>query len=131
MAVALTLLLVPGCEGLPSAPSELTTGIVVYEHANFKGTSGHITRDISDLTAISGPCEHYDVNTEETTYDWAGCISSVRVAPGWRATLYRGPDYRDDALDITADVPNLEQVPGNCWKGGLGDCVSSVRVGLQ
>src|SRR5689334_8833198 len=32
---------------LPTAPSELLTGIVVYEHANFLGASAHITNDIS------------------------------------------------------------------------------------
>jgi predicted small secreted protein len=31
---------------LPGAPSDLTTGIVVYEHANYLGQSAHITKDI-------------------------------------------------------------------------------------
>jgi hypothetical protein len=53
----------------------------------------------------------------------------VRVAPGWRATLYRGLNYRDDALEITEDVANLQLVrEHDCDRRGLNDCVSSVRV---
>jgi hypothetical protein len=45
---ALVLLL--GCqESLPLVPSELTTGIVVYEHSNYLGDSAHITADIKHL----------------------------------------------------------------------------------
>ena len=55
-----------------------------------------------------------------------------RVAPGWRATIYRGTNYRDDALEIAEDVPNLQLVrEHDCDKGGLNDCVSSVRVSRQ
>jgi hypothetical protein len=60
--------------------------------------------------------------------DWNDCISSVRVAPGWRATIYKDTGYRDDSLDVTADVPTLQVVAGDCSKGGLNDGVSSVRV---
>jgi hypothetical protein len=46
-----------GCDEiatLPTAPSELVEGIVVYEHANFRGASAHITADISDLDHFDG-----------------------------------------------------------------------------
>ena len=51
------LALLSACETtLPSAPSDLTTGIVVYEHANYLGESAHITADIKDLKDIDrGP----------------------------------------------------------------------------
>ena len=59
-------------------------------------------------------------------------MSSVRVAPGWRATLYRDPNYRDDALEITEDAADLQLVrQHDCDRGGLNDCVSSVRVREQ
>lgn len=69
---------------LPTAPSELPTGIVVYEHANFQGASAHITSDISDLRNADGPCEHESSGEYSTTriYNWNDCISSVRVAAG-------------------------------------------------
>jgi len=125
-----------GCEtpSLPTAPSELTTGITVYEHANFSGESAHIASDTDDLSDFKGPCEHESSDANggsSTSYDWNDCISSVRVAPGWRATLYRGTGYHDDAVDISADVPNLQLVTGDCPHDGLNDCVSSVRVSRQ
>jgi hypothetical protein len=120
---------------LPTAPSELVDGIVVYEDANFLGRSAHITKDISDLSGVNGPCEHSEgggsPGTSSLVYNWNDCISSVKVAPGWRATLYRDDGYRDDSLDIIADVPNLQLVEHDCPHGGLNDCVTSVRVRRQ
>jgi hypothetical protein len=132
--LALTLALIPaaGCEkSLPTAPAELATGIIVYEHANFLGESALITSDTGDLRDFRGPCEHSDTDSNgvtSTSYDWNDCISSVRVAPGWRATIYRGTGYHDDALEISADVPNLQMVRGDCPHDGLNDCISSVRL---
>ena len=129
LALTLPALVVPGCETpeLPFAPSSLDTGIVLFEHAGFQGNSAHITGDIPDLREFKGPCAHDDGNGS-VSRDWNDCVSSVRVAPGWRATIYRDDGFRDDALDITADVPNLQLVAGDCPHDGLNDCVSSVRV---
>jgi hypothetical protein len=119
----------PGCSApeLPMSPSSLTTGIVLYEHANFLSNSAHLTSDIRDLCDFAGPCLHDDGNGS-VSRDWNDCVSSVRVAPGWRATIYRGPNFDDDALEVIADVPNLQLVSGDCPKDGMNDCVSSVRV---
>lgn len=122
-----------GCETnrLPTAPSDLTTGIVVYEHANYLGWSAHITGDVRDLSDVRGPCEHYDPDSNggsDYTYDWNDCISSVKVAPGWRATLFRDDNYRDDAIEISEDVPNLQLERHDCPHDGLNDCVTSIRV---
>ena len=123
--------LAPGCSApeLPMAPSPFATGVIVYEHANFLGNSAHLTADTPDLRDFRGPC----LRDEDTSNrDWNDCVSSVRVAPGWRATLYRDPNYRDDAFEITADVPNLQLVrEHDCPRSGLNDCVSSVRVRQQ
>jgi hypothetical protein len=126
-----------GCKkSLPTAPSELTSGIIVYEHANFEGDSAVITQDISDLSDVKGPCLHHDPplaagSSGTTNYNWNDCISSVRVAPGWRATLYRDDGYRDDSVDIVEDVANLTTMNHDCPHGGLNDCVTSVRVRRQ
>jgi len=123
--------LVYGCSPseLPMAPTPFLTGVILYEHANFLGNSAHLTADVPDLRDFRGPCIQGD---DASSRDWNDCVSSVRVAPGWRATLYRGTNYHDDALDITEDVANLQLVKEHdCNKGGLNDCVSSVRVRQQ
>ena len=114
---------------LPMAPTAFNAGVILYEHANFLGNSAHLTADVADLRNFRGPCIQGD---DASSRDWNDCVSSVRVAPGWRATLYRGPNFRDDALEITEDVANLQLVrEHDCAKGGLNDCVSSVRVRQQ
>ena len=128
VAAVWLVLLTCGCspEELPMAPTPFTAGIVLYEHANFLGNSAHLTGDLSDLREFRGPCF---VGDDASSRNWNDCVSSVRVSPGWRATLYRDPDYRDDALEITEDVANLQLVrQHDCAEGGLNDCVSSVRV---
>jgi hypothetical protein len=126
-AIALAAL-ANGCspEELPMAPTALTAGIILYEHANFLGNSAHLTGELPDLRDFRGPCIHGD---DASSRDWNDCVSSVRVAPGWRATLYRDPHYDDDSLEITEDVANLQLVRGpQCAEGGFNDCISSVRV---
>ena len=129
-AIALAAL-AHGCSPteLPMAPTPFTTGIILYEHANFLGNSAHRTADLADLRNFRGPCF---IGDDASSRNWNDCVSSVRVAPGWRATLYRDPNYRDDALEIAEDVANLQLVRGHdCNRGGLNDCVSSVRVRQQ
>jgi hypothetical protein len=132
LATALALVtLAYGCTPaeLPMAPSSaFTAGIILYEHANYLGNSAHITGDIADLRDFKGPCPSDDGESR----NWSDCVSSVRVAPGWKATLYRGANFRDDALEITSDASNLQLVTQHdCDRGGLNDCVSSVRVRQQ
>ena len=113
---------------LPTAPSELATGVVLYQHADFLGASAHVTSDVPDLMRFDGPCGYEDSDGERH-YDWNDCVSSLRVAPGWRATVYEHPNYRGESYNITTrDSGNLKLVPGTCSGGGLNDCVSSVRV---
>ena len=80
------MLLAVACQkSLPGAPSELTTGITVYEHANFAGTSAHIEADVENLEDFNGPCEHTTTRADggsTTALNWGDCISSIRVAPG-------------------------------------------------
>jgi hypothetical protein len=133
-SLVVALFLFPGCQGsLPAAPTALETGVVVYEHANFLGASAHITADIPDLREFKGPCIEVETSgsSSSTKEVWNDCISSLRVAPGWIATLYGDDGHRDDTIAVTEDVPNLQIVGHDCPKDGLNDCVSSIRVGRR
>jgi hypothetical protein len=135
-AAAAGLLLLVGCmEKLPGAPSEVTSGVTIYEHANFKGISALLTRDVSSLADYEGPCEHTTYSGypggSTTVRNWAGCVSSLRVAPGWRATIYTSANFKGQSLEVTTDVSNLQLAPGSCDEGGLNDCISSIRVRQQ
>ena len=130
VAAALTTLASGACEvqSLPTSPSALTIGITVYEHADYRGRSGHVTSDIKDLKDFEGPCLRSTGGDDPDVYAWNDCISSIRVAPGWRATLYRDDDFHGDRLEVTADIPNLQLAMGRCAKGGFNDCVTSIRI---
>lgn len=72
-------------KSLPTAPSELTTGITIYQHADYLGESAHVTADIKDLKDFKGPCERIEYSGApgspvETHHEWDDCISSVRVS---------------------------------------------------
>jgi len=122
-------LLLPGCatplETLGPTPPE--EGITLYLHAGFAGTSQAINRDVSDLGKVEGPCTGGGEGEQPT---WSDCVSSVHVVPGWTATLYRDREYKGNSVRLTADSPNLRQLPGPC-DGTFNDCVSSIRVARQ
>ena len=111
--------------GLPAGPWDLASG-VVYEAANFTGSSALVTSDIPNLGDFDGPCEHSD--THGAFYNWNDCVSSFRLAPGWRATVYEQRDYKGESYMATEDTVNLQLVRGTCSHDGLNDCVSSVRA---
>ena len=132
--LALALLIgMAGCEmaSLPTAPSDLTSGVSIYEHANFSGDSALLTTSSTNLSEFKGPCEHTETDADGTassSYDWNDCVSSLRVAQGWRAVIYRDTNYRGQALEFTADAPNLQRVAGTCPHDGLNDCITSIKV---
>jgi hypothetical protein len=133
-AVASTLVLSACQKSLPTAPSDTAEGVIVYEHTNFGGKSAYLTADVADLEKFNGPCFKDDIitlpdgRTVPTHSDsWDNCISSVRVAPGWRAILYGDADYRGSHLEVTSDIADLKVVAGGCEEG-LNDCISSLRV---
>jgi hypothetical protein len=127
-ALALVVAAVPflsGCQlKLGTPPTELTEGIVIYEDAEYQGASAHVTKDIADLQDYDGPCKKQEFDIK----NWGSCISSIRVAPGWRATIYEHTAYSGQFLNVVEDTPNLTLVNGDCRKGGLNDCVLSIRV---
>jgi hypothetical protein len=125
-------LLLSGCmQSLPGAPSDVTSGVTIYEHAGFAGGSALLKSDVRDLRDYTGACQHetraYPYGTT-VTFDWNDCISSIKVAPGWRATVYRDDGFSGESLEVTADVPNLQLVRGSCDHDGMNDCITSIRV---
>jgi Peptidase inhibitor family I36 len=132
--VAVAVLLLSGCmKSLPTAPSltALTSGVAIYEHADFAGDSAVVTEDLGDLKDFHGPCPGEVTSTGIGSPNWNDCMSSLKVAPGWRVTVYRDDDFDGESFDATSDVPNLALVRGSCGKGGLNDCITSIRVRRQ
>ena len=84
--------------------------------------------DVSNLADVEGPCVKGDA--ESAAARWDDCVSSVRVMPGWRATLYRDREFRGESFTITEDSADLTRVSGPC-SGSFNDCVSSIRVSRQ
>ena len=128
--VALLPLLLAGCSDSdltiigPTPPGE---GIVIFLHADFVGASQAINVDVRDLTRVQGPCSS---GNEGEVPSWGKCVSSVRVLPGWSATLYRDDDFKGRSVTLTADTPNLRTLPGPC-NDTFNDCVTSIRVTRQ
>ena len=120
-------LLVPACTDPLEilGPAPVDQGIVIYIHSEFRGTSQALTADVSNLGRVEGPCAKGDDESVELT--WDDCVSSIKVKPGWGATLYRDRDFRGASRELTADVLSLEAISGSC-DGSFNDCVSSVRV---
>ena len=127
-----------GCDETfpPAGPLDdlAPTGINIYGNADYAGVSAHVTTDVSDLSYYSGGCNErcsyrQDGSSVCTSY-WGDCISSIKVAPGWKATVYVKSDFGGDSEELTVDVPNLGQIAGPC-KGNWNDCISSIRVRRQ
>ena len=108
-------------------PTPADRGIVIFIHADFTGSSQAIDVDVRDLIKAQGPCSS---GAEGEQPSWGQCVSSVRVMPGWAATLYRDEDFKGRSVTVTADTPDLRRLPGPC-DGGFNDCVRSIRVRKQ
>ena len=97
LALCPVLIFIACQQSLPTAPSELTAGIAVYEHADYLGESAYVTRNIADLKDVNGPCIQYGDAfggvPPDITESWDDCISSVRLAPGWRAIPCGDKDF--------------------------------------
>ena len=128
-SVLVLALFIPGCtEPLETlGPTPADEGITIYLHVGFAGTAQSVNHDVVDLEKVEGPCTHGGEGEKPT---WGDCVSSVRVAAGWTATLYRDKEYKGNSLRLTADSPNLSALPGPC-DGTFNDCVSSLRVSRQ
>jgi hypothetical protein len=108
----------------PTPPDQ---GIVIFVHADYAGSSQAVNVDVHDLTKTEGPCSS---GAEGEAPTWRKCVSSVRVLPGWSATLYGDEDFKGRSITLNADTPNLRDLPGPC-DGSFNDCVRSIRITRQ
>jgi hypothetical protein len=104
-------------------PTAIDEGVVLYMHANFVGTSQQVATDVTNFASVEGPCG----GSEDQGPTWDNCISSIRLLPGWGATLYGDKDFKGALLVVTADIPDLKALSGSC-SGSYNDCVSSIKV---
>jgi len=116
-----------GADIVALGPTPADQGIVVFLHADFIGPSQSMNVDVADLGRVEGPCSS---GAEGETPTWADCVSSIKVMPGWAATLYLDKDFNGERVLVTADAPNLRSLRGPC-KDTFNDCVSSIRVSRQ
>ena len=123
------LLFLFGCEVglLPTAPADLTSGVAVFEHADYAGESALITQDEESLRRFKG---HAGISpTKATAGRSAGATASRRCGLRLLAgCCVRDDGFKGEQLEISADVPNLTRSAGRCSKGGFNDCVTSIRV---
>jgi hypothetical protein len=117
---------------LPAPPSRLTRGIVIFADAFYGGQAAYLTDSLPFLRDYNSPCVETSDSGDDPYFSvgsrtWSNCVSSVRVAPGWKAILYGGNNFTGEHLEVTADVPDLREVPGSCG-GTFNDCISSIRV---
>lgn len=125
LLIAAAALLLPACDSPdPLGPSPVDEGIIVFMHSGFRGTSQQVAANVSNLGDVQGPCGDSESESSRT---WNDCISSVRVLPGWGATLYGDRDFRGAVLELTEDASDLSARPGSC-SGSYDDCISSIRV---
>jgi len=119
---------IAGCGSIPSlGPTPADQGIIIYVHADFIGPAQAINVDVPDLGEVQGSCSS---GGEGEVPTWSDCISSVKVLPGWTATLYRDAKYKGGSVTLTSDTANLRGLSGPC-DHTFNDCVSSIRVRRQ
>jgi hypothetical protein len=122
----LAALMLAACGGLSSlGPTPAGEGIVIFLHADFGGPSQALNADVPDLGKVEGACSS---GGEGEAPSWSDCISSIKVNPGWIATLYRDRKYQGESVTVSADTPSLRDLRGPCEKDSFNDCVSSIRV---
>jgi hypothetical protein len=78
-----------------------------------------LVADVVDFSDIAGPCG--------AARNWEDCVSSIRLSPGWTATLFEGDGFDGDTLPVLTDITNLDNIPG-CGAGDWDNCASSIRV---
>lgn len=129
LAIGIVSLMLAGCGTDLSVlgPTPPDQGIVIFVHVDYAGSSQAVNVDVHDLTKTEGPCSSGGEGEQPT---WRKCVSSVRVFPGWSATLYRDEDFKGTSITLNADTPNLRDLPGPC-DGSFNDCVRSIRITRQ
>jgi hypothetical protein len=128
-ALAISLILC-ACGGGPAAPSpaDIGDGVTIFADPQFRGLSTILPADVEDLDDLVAGC--YKGGTFDFHVNFDDCISSLRIPPGRKVTVYEDPRYRGDSVTFMSDVTDLEDVRGPCG-GDWDDCISSIRVSRQ
>ncbi|MEZ5328892.1 MAG: hypothetical protein R3F19_27920 [Verrucomicrobiales bacterium] len=101
-------ILVDGTEIVPPAPAEL--GVELFEHANYKGVNIPYVEGYHDLYSSS-------IGLNDV-------ISSVKVAKGWKVTLYEHWKFGGKTVVLTEDTPDLKTL-------GFDNVTSCVKIEKQ
>jgi hypothetical protein len=126
LAIGITAAVWTGACHNPVSPAPDGEGIVIYVDQHYAGAWEGLNTDVKDLELLDGPCRRMEADGERLP-SWGDCISSVRVNPGWTATLYQHDSFKGQSFTLTADAPDLDAVRGPC-NGHFNDCVSSIRI---
>ncbi len=104
---ALALVVLSSCDTITQDEETLdplTAGVRIYESYDFGGVSLQLTGDVADLKDYGESC---DGETDSLFANWDDCVSSIRVAPGWKAVMYEDDDFKGDSLEVKSDVHDL------------------------
>lgn len=136
-ATFLALMVLAGCgSAVPTEPAAPVQGVTIFARTNYDGPSQTLLEDVVDLKRLrddpqpdADECAPKFLGGPE---QWTDCISSIRVAAGWQATVYAHDSFRGDSLIVTSDIPDLRQIQSlGCQLSGWDDCISSMRVSRQ
>jgi len=116
-----------GCGAeLPATPTAaFGEGVTLYPDSLFRGERITLGGDVSDLSKVRGPCGGDSEAGEDSHYD--NCVSSIRIPSGWTVVVYRDRGFSGATATYTADVQDLDVVPGPC-RPGFNDCISSLKL---
>ena len=130
------LVLGVSCGGNPTAPAPIR-GVTIYQHPNFGGDhyAFNSATSFPNFSFLVGPCgsggdPFSPVFSPVSRNTWHRCVSSVKVAEGWSATVFERDDFAGQELSITSDIRDLDDIPGPCG-GDWDDCIASIRVSQQ
>jgi hypothetical protein len=114
---------------MPTIPTAaFGEGVTLYPDSLYRGERVTLGGDVADLRKVRGPCGGDSDSGSPSNYD--DCVSSLRIPPGWTAVVFRDRDFEGASATYTADVHDLDVVPGPC-RPGFNDCISSLRITRQ
>jgi len=119
VGIALAALFIPGLRAQPAplSPDRVT----FFTEPNFKGEALTIEAGatVEDLERLQRPSGR----------PWLFAISSVRLEGAARATVFSGPRYSGERMDVTRDIPDLYSAARSGANGGTWDrAIASVSV---
>jgi PKD repeat protein len=83
------------------------TGVAIYQRPDFDGAGKLLRGDTPVLGDLPGPCPFGG--------SWDDCISSIKLSPGWSATLFELDDFEGDSLVVETDIEDLGDIGIGLW----------------